>query len=185
MFRFSGVTLSIEHMIYFASRLRLVNFQRIFYVWTQPFRAKSRRWKRKFAITAPDLLCYTLLTPFQFFSFWQSFLMIYMSHHLQEGFFKSTGATKSLVHWFKKASMYWEYPAMWCFFSTNLPVHYELMNYFFKITVTRWQRHTFMQDRDLYRFLNFPVRLFELPRMWQEDPLKFVLYLRRTEKGVK
>ncbi len=181
MFRFSEVTLSVEHMVYFASRLRLINMMRIFYQWTPPVRSKSRRWKRKFWNSDPALLCHTLFTFDQFVGFWQTFMVMYMSHLTYKGFFKKVGTGGSLLHWFRRTNMYWEYPYMWCFFSSNMAVHYELMNYLLKIKLTSWRRTWFMMDRDTYRILNFPIQLFSLPRLWQPDPAKFVLFLRRAE----
>ena len=181
-FRFCAVTLAIEHMVYFTSRLRLVNFQRVFYKWTAPLRSKSRRWKRKFGELPPDLLCFTLLSGSEFYHFWLTFLVIYMSHLFEKPVYKRTGVGSSLMHWFKRANMYWEYPYMWPFFNTNMAVHYELMNFFFKIEVSLYRRATFMQDRDMFRALNFPIQLFELPRMWQEDPTKYIVYLREGER---
>ena len=180
MFRFSEVTLAIEHMIYFASRLRLVNFSRIFYSWTPPIRSKSRRWKRKFWTSEPQLLCHTLFTKEQFVGFWQTFMVMYMSHLTYKGFFKKTGTGGSLLHWFKRSNMYWEYPYMWCFFSSNMAVHYELMNFLLKVRLTCWRRHSLMIDRDMYRMLNFPIQLYSLPRLWQPDPAKFIMVLRRS-----
>ncbi len=180
LFRFSEVTLAIEHMIYFVGRLRLINFPHIVYSWTLPIRSKSRRWKRKFWNSDPSLLCHARFTSNQFFSFWQTFMVMYMSHLTYKGFFKKVGTGTSLLHWFKKTNMYWEYPYMWCFFSSNMAIHYELMNYLLKIQLTTWRRALFMMDRDMYRILNFPIQLFNLPRLWQPDPAKFVLLLRRT-----
>jgi len=178
LFRFSEVTLSIEHMIYFSSRLRLINFSRIFFNWSASIRSKSRRWKRKFWDNTPRLQCYTLFNSGQFTGFWQTFMVMYMSHLTYKGFFKKTGTGWSLLHWFRRTNMYWEYPYMWSFFSSNMAVHYELMNYLLKIRLSCWFRWSFMMDRDMFRLLNFPILLYSLPRLWQPDPAKFVSILR-------
>lgn len=178
--RFSSVTLSKEHMIYFACRLRFVNLQRIFYGWTAPMRSKSRRWKRKFWVEDPNLTCQVLLTRSQFYNFWQTFLTMYVSHLTYKGFARRVGAGAGLLHWFVRSGMYWEYPYMWRFFNNNLPVHYELQSFFFQVYLSRFKRYSFMLDRDLYRLLNFPIHLFNLPRLWQEDPSKHVISLRRS-----
>lgn len=179
-FRFSEVTTAIEHMIYFASRLRLLSFSRLFFYWSAPVRSKSRRWKRKFWTSEPNLRCHALLTPEQFVNFWQTFMVMYMSHLTYKGFFKKTGTGSALLHWFKRTNMYWEYPVLWSFFSSNLAVHYELMNILLKIQLTTKNRHYLMMDRDFFRMLNFPITLYSLPRLWQPDPAKFTIILRRA-----
>lgn len=176
--RFSEVTLAIEHMIYFSSRVRLVNISHLLFSWSAPLRSKSRRWKRKFWDNTPRLQCHSLLNPGHFTGFWQTFMVMYMSHLTYKGFFKKTGTGHALLHWFRRTNMYWEYPYMWSFFSSNMAVHYELMNYLLKIQLTCWFRWSFMMDRDLFRLLNFPITLYSLPRLWQPDPAKFVSILR-------
>lgn len=179
--RFSEVTTAIEHMIYFSSRLRLLSFSRVFFYWNAPIRSKSRRWKRKFWTSDPVLRCHAMFTPDQFFNFWQTFMVMYMSHLTYKGFFKKTGTGTSLLHWFKRINMYWEYPTLWSFFSSNLAVHYELMNVLLKIQLTTKNRRYLMMDRDFFRMLNFPIILYSLPRLWQPDPAKFVVILRNNE----
>jgi hypothetical protein len=182
IFRFKDVTLSIPHMFYFSIRFRFINLHRVQFCW-KPFpRTKSRRWVRKFGKSLREMFARVLLTPYQFFMFWTMFICVFMARRTFSAFKRRVGSGNYLMHWFLRHEMYWEFPAVPnVFFQTNADARLQKINFYLRIELSRQRRSSFIVDRDLFRFLNFPIQFYVVPRMWQPDPSTYVCYLRYKE----
>jgi hypothetical protein len=184
VFRFVHFPKSTVVANFFSLYFRFINFQRINFCWRRLKQIKNRRWKRKFGGPRRRVASKVLLTPLQFFSFWNMYLGVFISRRYYKPIKRRVGSGSFLFQWFRFQELFWLFPAIpdFLYLNTKDIRSRKRSSYYLMMMLTRYRRFSFIQDRDLFRSMNFPIFYYTVPRMWQPDPSKFAFVFRTTDE---